>query len=190
MVQVIRRNPDGTVRAIENAGAGSGANSPLKQFKAVIQGFADPKDVSKDAQKALAKLDVSEIKYKDLAKFGLDKSLSKDQFREFKGLFKDAQKQNGKVDKVGKKEIKELAKFAQGAVVDAKLDDIQKDVDQLIPDVPAETIQRGALAQLDMSLFARRSVDRARGVRGAVSTSVRGASGYGQSLARISLGAM
>jgi len=192
MAQVIRRGPGGTIISIsgQGAGGGSGKNSPLKQFASVIQGFSDPKDVSKDAQKALAKLDVSGIKFKDLAKFGLDKSLTKDQFKEFKGLLKDAQATNGKVDKVSKKEIKDLAKFGQGAVVDAKLDDIQKDVDELVPKPSSETIQRGSLARLDMSLFARRAVDRARGVRGAVSTSVRGDSGYGRSLARISLGAM
>lgn len=193
MVKVIRRNPDGTVRAIENSngGGGSNKNSPLKQFKAVVQGFSSPKDISVETQKALAKLDVSGIKYKDLAKFGLDKSLSKDQFKEFKGLFKDAQKDNASVKKIGRKEIKELAKFAQGAVVDAKLDNLQTEVDQLIPDVPSQAdLQRGRLASLDMSIFARRAVNRARGVRGAVSTGLGGASNYGASLARISLGAM
>ncbi len=191
MVQVIRRNPDGTVRAIENSNGGSGKNTPLKQFKAVIQGLSSPKDVSKETQKALAKLDVSGIKYKDLAKFGLDKSLSKGQFKEFKGLFKDAQKDNAKVKKVGRKEIKELAKFAQGAVVDAKLENIQDKVDELVPDVPtAQDIQRGRLATLDMSIFARRAVNRATGIRGAVSTGLGGSNSYGKSLARISIGAM
>lgn len=170
-----------------SVGGGGGKLSPLQQFASVISGFSKPGSLDKDTQKALAKLDVGSIGYKDLAKFGLDDNLSKPQFKEFKGLLKDAQDNKS----VNKKETRQLAKFGQDTALDNSLADIRKDVDKLVPDgTDLLAPQRGMLAGLDMSIFARRAVDRAKGVRGAIGTSVRGDAGYGKSLARISLGAV
>jgi hypothetical protein len=140
----------------------------------------------------LAKFDIGEIKYENLAKFGLDDNLTKEQFKEFKGLFKMAQSE-GKGNKVSKKEIKDLASFGQKTALNNEVAKLEKGVDKLVPDgdeLAGLTPQRGNLANLNMSIFARAAVSRARGVRGAISTSARGDAGYGRSLARISLGAM
>ena len=68
--------------------------------------------------------------------------------------------------------------------------DLEKGVDKIVGDVKDTAPKRGDLANLDLSIFARRAVGRAQGVRAALGTTMRGDAGYGRSLARISLGAM
>jgi hypothetical protein len=184
---VYRRDPQGNIIAVENIGSltGGGKNDPLRLLKSIIKGNAKAGILSKADQKALAKLDIGEIKYKDMARFGLDDSLTKEQFREFKGMFKDLAGDK----RLGKKDVRSLAKFAVGTARDNEIDRIDRGIDRLVPDGDEiETPQRGNLANLNMSIFAQAAVRRARGIKAATATGPRGDARYGKSLARISLG--
>jgi len=171
----------------------------LKAFASVIGGDKRAKSVSKGAQKALAKIDVEGIKYKDLAKFGLDDSFTQEQVWELRGMLGGAQS-DGKGKKVGRREIKDLANFARRTSFNNQFGKLEDQVDRVVPDVGGEETpvgdagikapRRGALTNLDMSIFGRRAVNRARGARAAIGTSRTGDASFGASLARISLGAM
>ena len=181
---------------------------PLQELAQIIQGLSPAKGLTKGEQQKLAKIDFSKEQFayseKALAKFGLDKSLTEEQYMDFQrqyGQFADSK------GRLNRKEANKLKKFGLNTAANNTLAQIQKDVDKLVPtagqpgapgikvptpvgDAGLVSPERGQLANLNMSIFARSAVKRARGVRGAISTTARGDSGYGASLARISIGGL
>lgn len=187
MVQVIRRNPDGTVRAIENKGGVAGAKGKLATLGAVITGDLKAGQLTKQQRNKLGKINLDKLTYgkKDLAKLGLTK---KDITEEDFGLIKDQITGMVADGKVKKPELKGLKNFV-GDTVDARQVSILEEKAGLdTAAISAE--QRGRIASLNMSIFARQAVTRARGVKAAIGTSVRGAAGFGQNVARVTLGGM
>lgn len=187
MAQVIRRNPDGTVRTIENVGGVAGKAGKLATLGAVISGDLKPGALTKQQRNKLGKINLDKLTYgkKDLAKLGLTK---KDITAEDFGLIKDQITGMVADGKVKKPELKGLKEFV-GDTVDARQVAILEEKAALdTAAISAE--QRGRIASLNMSIFARQAVTRARGVRAAIGTTTRGATGFGQNVARVTLGGM
>lgn len=184
-----RRDPTGAITSIEALGAGAGGKGgPLATLGDIITGGMKIGALDRQARNDLANLKLSKFNYNkgDLAALGLTKKdINKADFKtikaSLKGIFAD--------DKVKKPELKGLKDLVGKTVKDRELANLEDKATRDIPPLDAQAAQRGLLASLDMSLFARRAVTNARGVRAAIGTSVQGDAGYGRSLARVSLGA-
>lgn len=182
-----RRDANGNIISVEPLKGGAGKGGPLATLGDVIAGNVKVGDLDKKARNALAdiKLGKLDFKKKDLAKLGLSKKdINAEDFASIKaslkGIFAD--------DKVKKPELKGLKELVGKTVKDRELANLEDKATRDIPPLDAQAAQRGLLATLDMSLFARRAVTNARGVRASIGTSVRGDAGYGRNLARVSLG--
>lgn len=178
-----RRDAAGNIIAkepIAGAGGGGKASDPLKLLRQVLKGKVKPGDLSKLDQKGLAKLDLGN---QDLAKFGLS---TRDQLSEFKAMFADLSGDK----RLNKGDLKDLATFTGKAVANNRIAKLEDSVAKVVPGSDVRAEQRGRLAGLNLSIFARAAVGRARGVKAATATSPRGDANYGKSLARLSIGGM
>lgn len=183
-----RRDANGNIISTEPIGAGAGKGGPLATLGDIIAGNVKIGALDKKGRNALADLKLGKFDFnkKDLAKLGLSKKdINAEDFAtikaSLKGIFAD--------DKVKKPELKGLKELVGKTVKDRELANLNDKATRDIPPLDAQAAQRGLLATLDMSLFARRAVTNARGVKAAIGTSVRGDAGFGRSLARVSLGA-
>lgn len=182
-----RRDANGNIISVEPLSGGGGKGGPLATLGDVLAGNVKIGALDRKARNALAdiKLGKLDFKKKDLAKLGLSKKdINAEDFATIKASLKDVFAD----DKVKKPELKGLKELVGKTVKDRELANLEDKATRDIPALDVQAAQRGLLATLDMSLFARRAVTRARGVQASIGTSVRGDAGYGRSLARVSLG--
>lgn len=181
------RDANGNIIGTEPIGGGKNDKGKLASLGDILSGDVGIDSLSKDARNSLADIKLGKFDYskKDLAKLGLTaKDLNATDFATIKASLKDIFAD----DKVKKLELKGLKALVGKTVNDRELATLEERATRDIPTVDVQAEQRGRLASLDMSIFARAAVTRARGVRAAVGTSARGDAGYGRSLARVSLG--
>jgi hypothetical protein len=195
--RVITRAPGGAIISVKGGGGNKGGAAAglgkVATLGAVLTGDIKAGQLTKEQRNKLANINLDKLEYnkKDLKKLGLTMAdITAEDFAAIKGEFGTAFADN----KVKKPELKGLKQFV-GDTVDNRALAVLGEESSLealsgIDTAAIQAEQRGRIAQLNMSLFARQAVQRARGVRATIGTSMRGAGGFGRNLARINLGAL